>query len=113
MDRQQCLYQDCAEYGVADARCSGGSWTVVSEPCAEFACSLAEGGGACAAGEICETADGYAWSSEVCYPAPETPGFVAQVGVGLICQGSESGGISGGGIRLSCHCYTGLTSPGC
>ena len=104
LDTQHCLYQDCADYGVADARCVDGAWTVDSAACADFYCTT--GTLTCAAGEICRIRGPIVATRFSCDPAPEEPGLVGQVGFGLTCDYDESAHISGGGITWSCTCLS-------
>jgi hypothetical protein len=73
--------------------------------CAAFD-GFASKAGTCAAGDVCWIQGGGTWVGASCRAAPETPGLVAQVGVGLLCGGSKSGQLLGSGIELSCHCYS-------
>ncbi len=104
LDTMQCLYQDCADYGVADVRCAAGAWTVELAACTDFDCAWDL---TCAAGEICSVAGPYFAPRGYCGPTPTEPGLVAgPIGFQLTCDNSESAGIEGGGITTTCSCAT-------
>lgn len=49
-----CLYMSCEDFGVAEAACAGGSWSVSTEPCHEVSCYSET----CEPGEICVVMEG-------------------------------------------------------
>lgn len=49
-----CVYMVCDDFGVGAADCSGGSWSVSTEPCSELTCYYET----CQPGEICVVMEG-------------------------------------------------------
>jgi len=106
LNEEDCIYQDCEDYGLIRAQCNEGLWSIYNDACRGGAC----GSETCEVGEICSslTLPGLMIPSGNCNPPPDEPGLVVQ-GTLVCTYGNGGASISGGLVSTSCYC----SSTGC
>jgi len=103
LNGESCVYQDCADYGLIQAQCDEGLWTIYTDACRGGECGSSNF--TCEVGEICAITafSNLVASTAWCAPPPDEPGLVAQ-GTLVCTYGAGSADITPGIVRTICTC---------